>query len=237
MRVPRTVLALAVLTSGAGTVSCKHLEDPPPPPFEVDIVVNQDKEVPSPVPDAVIQRNNREVARSDAAGKAILKITGSEGDAFDLWVKCPEGFSSPEEPVTVRLQRLGDGKAPQYPVECTPATRKVVVVLAAFDQAAPNAQGLANIPVMWLNKQVATLDASGAASFVLTAKPGEHIELKLDTSDKKYELYKPPNPVLQLDVQNKDHIYPLEQPFTKDKVKVVVVPRHGPVQLGGPRPL
>jgi hypothetical protein len=224
------------LVAIAGSLACKHLEDPPAPPFEVDIVVSSDKDV--PLPEAVIQRSNREVGRSNAQGKAVLKITGSEGDTFDLWVKCPQGYASPDRAVTIRLQRLGEGKAPEYPVMCPPSERKVVVVLTAYDQTTTTATGIANIPVMYLGKQVATLDQSGATTFLMSAKPGDHMEFQLDTHDKKYELFKPQNPTLQLTVQESDHIYPLEQPFTKDKVRQVFVTRRGPTQIGGgPRPL
>ncbi len=227
-------ILLAVAVTGA--LACKHLEDPPPPPFEVDIIVSQDKDV--PLADASIQRNNREVGKSDAKGKAVLKITGAEGDSFDLYVKCPTGYASPDRPVTIRLQRLAEGRAPEYPVMCPPSERKVVVVLTAYDQTSSKLDGVGNIPVMYLGKQVATLDPSGATTFMLTAHPGDHLEFTLDTHDKRYELFKPQNPTLQLDVQPKDHIYPLEQPFTKDKIRTVIVPRRGPVPIGnGPRPL
>jgi hypothetical protein len=231
----RPVLLFAAIT---GTLACKHLEDPPAPPFEVDIIVTQDKDAPIPIAEASIQRNNREVGKTDATGKAVLKITGSEGDSFDLYVKCPTGFTSPDRAVTIRLQRLGEGRAPEYAVNCPPTERKVVVVLTAYDQSTPKQDGIGNIPVMYLGKQVGTLDASGSTTFMLSAKPGEHLEFTLDTHDKKYELFRPQNPTLQLDVQPKDHIYPLEQPFTKDKVRTVFVPRRGPTPIGnGPRPL
>lgn len=228
--------ALVLLTGLFGSLACKHLEDPPAPPFTVDIMVSQDKDV--PLADAVIQRNNREVGKSDATGKASLKISGAEGDSFDLWVKCPAGYASPDKAVTIRLQRLGEGRAPQYPVQCAPSERKVIVVLTAFDQTTNNAAGIGAIPILHRGKQVATLDQSGTTTFMMSAKPGDHLEFQLDTREKKYELFKPQNPIVQLDVQPQDHIYPLEQPFTKDKIRIIAVPRHGPSQIGGgPRPL
>ncbi|CAN5412187.1 hypothetical protein BH09MYX1_BH09MYX1_33060 [soil metagenome] len=237
MRWPARLLFTGLFTCVAsGSLACKHFEDPPPPPFEVDIIVSQDKDV--PLADAAIQRNNREVGRSDAKGKAVLKITGAEGDSFDLWVKCPSGFTSPDRAVTIRLQRLGEGKAPEYPVNCAPSERKVIVVLTAYDQTTPSLVGVGNVPVMFLGKEVATLDPSGSTTFMVTAHPGDHLEFLLDTREKKYELFKPQSPVVQLDVQPKDHIYPLEQPFTKDKVRIVQMGRPRPTQIGnGPRPL
>ena len=228
--------ALVLLTGLFGSLACKHLEDPPAPPFTVDIMVSQDKDV--PLADAVIQRNNREVGKSDATGKASLKISGAEGDSFDLWVKCPAGYASPDKAVTIRLQRLGEGRAPQYPVQCAPSERKVIVVLTAFDQTTNNAAGIGAIPILHRGKQVATLDQSGTTTFIMSAKPGDHLEFQLDTREKKYELFKPQNPIVQLDVQPQAHIYPLAQPLTKDKFRRIVAPRQGTNQIGGdPRPL
>jgi len=204
---------------------CKHLEDPPPPPFQVAITV-ADKT--TPVADVSITRNSREIGKTGPDGHLTLTFHGSEGDKLDVWVKCPEGYSSPDRPITVTLLRLSDGKVAEYPASCERSERKVVVSISSENGAF--------IPVFLLGKQVATLDESGTATFLLSGHPGEHMDFRLDTHDDKFKLLVPQSPTVQLDVQSEDHIYPLDQPFKKQQIhRNYVGPSH-PVQLG-PRPI
>jgi hypothetical protein len=207
---------------------CKHLEDPPPPPFQVAVTVTADKDKGSPVADVAVTRNSREMGKTDKDGHLTLTFHGSEGDKLDVWVKCPEGYRSPDRPITVTLLRLSDGKMAEYPATCEPSERKVVVSITADNGSF--------IPVFLLGKQVATLDESGAATFMLTGHPGEHLDFRLDTADEKFRLLQPQNPTVQLDVQGEDHIYPLDQPFKKLQIKKTYVGVSHPVQIG-PRPL
>src|SRR5882672_5170606 len=111
MRLPLLFASLAIFAS------CKSLEEPPPPPFRVAIVVQSDKDV--PLPGVLIRRGDKELGKSEPNGKAILTFRGEEGDQIDVWVKCPEGFDSPVKPTTVALRRLTDpNKLAEYPVMC-----------------------------------------------------------------------------------------------------------------------
>lgn len=206
--------------------NCKHFENPPPPPFQVSVTVQADKSV--PVADVSITRNSRELGKTDKDGHITLTFHGSEGDKLDVWVKCPEGYRSPDRPITVTLLRLSDGKIAEYPASCEPTERKVVVSITADNGA--------NIPVFLLGKQIATLDESGAATILLTGHPGDHMDFRLDTGSDKFKLLLPQSPTVQLDVQGEDHIYPLDQPFKKQQVKTRYTPQYHPVQIG-PRPL
>ena len=214
--------ALALFSFG-----CKQLEEPPPPPFKVAVSVESDKDV--PLPGVVIQRNNKEIGKTEPNGKATLVFRGEEGDQIDVWVKCPEGFDSPTKPTTVALRRLADPtKVAEYPVKCPPAERKVVVALRSDNGA--------NLPVKYLNREIARTDASGAATFMLSGKPGDHMEFTLDTTDKANDNLRPQNPTVAVVVDNKDNYYALDQPFQIQKARVIVVAPHRPQPIG-PTPL
>jgi hypothetical protein len=207
--------------------ACGKLEEPPPPPFRVAVSVEADKGV--PLPGAVIQRNNKEIAKTDGTGKAIATFRGEDGDQLEIWVKCPEGFDSPLKPVTIMLRRLSDpNKLAEYPVLCPPAERKVVVAVRADNGG--------NLPVKYLGRDIARTDASGAATFMLTGKPGEHLDFTLDTSDKANEMLRPQSPSMSVVVDAKDNYYALDQVFQVQKVKVIMVQHHGPTPIG-PTPL
>lgn len=223
MRPYLPLLATAVVSITA----CGKLEEPPPPPFQVSVLVEADQGV--PIPGAVVQRNNQEIGKTDGNGKAILTFHGEEGDQIDVWVKCPDNFDSPTKPVTVALRRLADPqKLAEYPVKCPPAEREVVVALLADNGP--------NLPVKYLGRDVARTDGSGAATFMLKAKPGDHMEFMLDTSAKENEKLRPQSPSVSIVVDNKDAFYALEQPFQKEKTKIVYVAPHRPQPIG-PTPL
>jgi len=212
------LLSAALLLSG-----CHNLEEPPPPPFQVSVLVEADKGV--PLPGALLQRNDKEIAKTNGSGKATATFVGQEGDQLDIFVKCPDGFESPTKPITIRLQRLADpNKLAEYPVLCPPAERKVVVAVRAENGA--------NLPIKYLGRDIARTDPSGAATFMLSGKPGDHLDFTLDTSEKGNELLRPQNPALSVVVDGKDNYYALDQPFQVQKVRVVIVPHHGPTAIG-----
>jgi hypothetical protein len=219
---PCVSLALVALLNS----SCRNLEEPPAPPFQISVMVEADKGV--PLPGALVQRNNKEIGKTNGEGKAILTFRGEDGDQIDVWVKCPEGFDSPSKPTTVALRRLSGTKLAEYPVACPPAERKVVVALRS--------DGGPNLPIKYMNRDVARTDVSGAATFMLTGKPGEHMDFTLDTSEKGNEMLRPQNPTVSLVVDQKDNYYSLDQPFQVQKRTVIVVAPHRPTAIG-PTPL
>ncbi len=207
--------------------ACKNLEEPPAPPFQIAVSVEADKGV--PLPGAIVQRNNKEIGKTDGTGKAVVTFRGEDGDQLDVYVKCPEGFDSPTKPTTILLRRLGDPKKlAEYSVLCPPAERRVVVLLRSDNGA--------NLPVKFLGRDVARTDASGAATFMLNGKPGDHLDFTLDTSDKANEKLRPQNPTVSVVVDSKDSYYPLDQPFQVQKTTVVVRAPQRP-QAIGPTPL
>jgi len=207
--------------------SCKQLEEPPPPPFRVAVVVQSDKDV--PLPGVVIRRGDKELGKTEPSGKAILTFRGEEGDQIDVWVKCPEGFESPAKPTTVALRRLTDpNKLAEYPVMCPPAERKVIVAVRTDNGP--------NLPIKYLGREWTRTDASGAATFMLAGKPGDHLEFTIDTTEKANENLRPQSPTVSLVVDNKDNYYQLDQPFQVQRATIVYTQRALPRPIG-PTPL
>ena len=214
--------ALAVLPT-----ACKNFEEPPPPPFQVAILVEADKG--TPLLGATVTRTNKEIGKTDEKGRAILTFRGEDGDQLDVYVKCPEGFDSPTKPVTVALKRLADPKRlAEYPVLCPPAERRVVVALRTENGP--------NLPVKFLGRDLARTDQSGAATFMMNAKPGDHLDFVVDTMEKGNESLRPQNPSVSLVVDNKDAYYTLDQVFQVQKRTFVYAAPHRPQPIG-PTPL
>lgn len=208
-------------------VSCGQVSEPPPPSFKFEVKAESDPGV--PVAGVVLTRVNKEVGKTDASGKASMVFQGNEGDTFDVYVRCPEAdFMSPITPIVVRLSKLSDGKVMSASVSCTPLKRRVVVAVRA--------DGGPNLPVIYFGREVARTDASGAAHFLVTGKPGEQLQFTLGTDEPGNDLIQPKNPNLTVLVKNSDEVYVVDQPFQQQKVVVKTV-RLAPVHHSGPRPL
>ena len=212
------VVALLVASAASIASGCQGLDTKAQPPFEILVKIESDPG--RPLAGAVLVVNGRERGTTQADGRARLSFVGNDGDTFDLWVRCPDGYSSPTKPVPASLRRISDpSKLPQYDAACPPNQRSIVVAIRADNGA--------NLPVMHLNKEVARTDASGAAHFFLPAKPGDSFELVINTSERGNEKLRPQNPSAPFVVRAQDDVFLFDQRFTreKDPVKYVAAPK------------
>ena len=148
--------------------------------------------------------DGKEVGKTDAEGVGKLKLEGTDGETFPIGVACPDGFRSPARPVDVTLRRLEDGKLPEYFVSCPPATRSVVVAVRAENGA--------NLPVVYLGREVARTDGSGAA----------HVHLRL----------KPQNPTASFVVKDHDDVFSFDQRFERtERARVFKAKPKGPTRI------
>jgi hypothetical protein len=213
----------AVFFLGVLALGCKNLEAKPVP-FELLVHVESDPG--RPLAGAVVQLNGKDKGTSAQDGLARLSFVGNEGDTFDLWVRCPTGFASPTKPITASLRRLADRtKLPQYDVVCPPLERTIVVAIRADNGP--------NLPVMYLDREIARTDASGAAHVILPVKPGDSFQLTLATNEKGNEKLRPQNPSLPFTARGQDDLLLFEQRFTREREPVRYVkgpekPRHLP---------
>jgi len=208
----RILLALLASMAAVSASGCKDLEPPPQPPFQIFIKVESDPG--KPVPLSTISRSNKVLATTNQEGRGMLTIAGAEGETTDVVVKCPDAFSSPLKPTSIRLTRFADKtKVPEYTVSCPPMLRRVVVAVKADNGA--------NLPVVYLNRVITRTDLSGAAHFALEVAPGAQFQVGLDTQEQPR--LKPPNPSKPFTVGGHDDILVWEQKFELEKLKAAPV--------------
>jgi hypothetical protein len=205
----------------AVATGCSALAPVPPPPQEVVVRFNGDPG--QPLKGAALLHDGQKVSESGDDGVARLKLNGKDGDSFDIAVTCPEGFQSPAKPIQVVLKRLADNKKPEYDVACPPTNRTVVVAVRA--------DGGANLPVLYLGREIARTDGSGAAHVMLKLKPDESFDLVLGTTENT--ALRPQNPFASFAVKERDEVFVFDQKFELEKKKVVRGGRKGPVKIGG----
>jgi hypothetical protein len=207
----RHVLGVALLVvAGTGCKSLSSFDPPPPPPFRVAVLVEGDPG--NPIAGASIQQSSKVLATTGPDGRAQLTFHGADGDQVDTNVRCPDGFTSPQKPLSVRISRLADGsRAPEFRVSCPPSMRHVVVAIRTDNGA--------NLPVTYLGKQVAKTDASGAAHVAIDLPPGTGFVIGLDTTDATK--IKPQMPSKPFTVGQSDDIFMWEQKFDVEKKKFV----------------
>jgi hypothetical protein len=199
------VLALGIVSFF--TAGCDKLAAPaptrPPPKFPVTVVTRESGQ--QPLGDVQIFRGKTEVGRSDAAGTVTLELKGAEGSTVSLSVRCPEGFASPEKPITVGLRKMADGSPrPLFDAECIPLSRTIVVGVRAENGP--------NLPIVRLNRIIGRTNALGVAHVLVQAAPEEQVTLTLDTTASP--TLKPPNPALTFVAQDRNEMVLLDHKFT-----------------------
>jgi hypothetical protein len=192
-----------------------------PTPQRRSVVVRVSSDPGRPVAGASIFEDQLPVARTDDTGAATLELRGTEGDSFQIGVRCPEGFVSPREPTRVVLRTLGGTtRLPEYEIRCPPTERTMVIAVRT--------SGVPEIPVRYLGRELGRTDASGAAHVQLRAAPGERVELVLDTSELADPWIFPKSPAVQLVVADSDEVISIAQHFDRDPPP----PRKGPAKPG-----
>ena len=220
------LLGLTASLAGAGC-GAPDAEEPSRLAFTTDVVITSDPG--HGVPGVELIASGSPVATTDAEGRARVSLQGTEGDSVEIAAKCPAGFQSPAEPITVSLRRLSAGsRAPSFVARCAPLTRTVVIGIRAENGP--------NLPVTYLGKEVGRTDAWGAAHVLLTVKASEQVTLGLDTksgSEKRPKL-RPASPTLTFVAKDKDDFVSLEQKFDIERtvVRGKAAPRNtGPTRI------
>ena len=217
-RSPAAAVFGAAASLLAGGLGCE-----PPPPPAVSIAVRARAETGAPVADADVFAGAIRVARTDREGLARLDVTGVEGATFYIRIECPAGYRSPNDPLSVR--RLGIAAAtavPEYDVVCHEMRHTMVIGVRA--------EGGPDLPVLYLGREVARTDRSGAAHVTVAMDVHERIELMIGTSGKDNEKIHPQNPSSVFEMPDHDDIQVFPITFTRDVKKAP--PRGGRRTIG-----
>jgi hypothetical protein len=210
---------LAGVSLVAGLASCNAVQPPPPAPFEILIRVESDPG--RPLPGAIIMKGGKEGPSTGADGTIVLKIPGQEGESVDLIVRCPADYVTSPKPLSVSLRR--GSKLPEYSWSCPPAIRHMVVAVRAENGP--------NLPVVWFGRVIGRTDANGAFTALFPLRPGDPLELTLDTSDKANERIHPKNPTGAFVMKAYDDVVTFDQKFNWDPIVYHYVKRAIPIRI------
>ncbi len=216
---------LVALASLAGASGCDTLGPAKKPTQAIVFAAESDPGV--GLAGVQLVHRGRVAATTQADGSAPLQITGQEGETFDFDVKCPVGYRSPAAPSTVVLRRTADlGTAARVPVRCVPRERSLVVAVKA--------EGGPNLPVLYLGREVARTDGSGAAHVAFRVGSTDSVVLTLDTTEQAK--LRPQSPTMSFHGAERDQLVPFAQKFEVEapKPKAAVVRVAPPAEPVGP---
>lgn len=210
--------SLAVLALVGVVASCKRPQAAAPS-YELRVMVEDDAK--APLAGAAVLRDGKPLGTTDASGKVQVRLSGIEGDRIPLQVRCPATYVPPTAALEVSLRRIEDAsRFASYRVSCSPELRTVVVAVRASNGP--------NLPVLYLGREVARTDGSGAAHVELRLRTGERFELVLATRDKEAERLTPQNPIGVFVVKNQDEVLFFNQKFELPGQKSKVSKRQRP---------
>jgi hypothetical protein len=211
-------LAIGLLAASA----CDSLAPPKKPSQAIAFAAESDPGI--PLAGVQVLHRAKVVAITGTDGAASLQITGQEGESFEFDVRCPVGHRSPEAPVSVVLRRTaGQGVPARFPIRCAPKERTLVVAVRA--------EGGANLPVMYLGREVARTDGSGAAHVAFRVASADSVLLTLDTTEQPR--LRPQHPSMSFHGADRDQLSAFAQRFdvevAKPKPRPVTSPAAEPV--------
>jgi hypothetical protein len=181
----------------------------PPPQPSVAILLRTRSDVGGPVANADVYAGPTLLARTDREGLAHLNVAGAEGATFYIRVDCPTGYRSPNEPLAVRRLGIAAATAAEYDVVCHELRHTMVIGVRA--------EGGPDLPVLYLGKEVARTDRSGAAHLTIAGDVHGRIELTIGTPGKENEKIHPQNPATVFEMPDHDDIQVFPVTFTRDK--------------------
>ena len=191
--------------------------------FDVDVRVESDPA--KPLAAVGILQGSAELGRTNEDGSVRVQLTGRNGDVVSLRVACPEGYASPEKPLSITLRPLvGASVVPQYRAQCEPLLRTLVVAVRA--------KGGAGLPVKHLGREIARTDAEGAAHALLKVPPSEQVTLVLDTASPERERLRPKSPEFTLVMPPRDQVLVFDQAFTEAPLPVAKKRKVAPQPTG-----
>ena len=216
---PRLLMLVAWFAAGCATAGSGSGAQR----FDVDVRVESDPS--KPLPAAGIVQGSAELGRTAADGSVRVSLRGRNGDVVSLRVACPEGYASPDKPLSVTLRPLvGTSVVPEYRARCEPLLRTLVVAVRA--------KGGAGLPVKHLGREIARTDADGAAHALLQVPPSEQITLVLDTAAPERERLRPKSPEFTLMMPARDQVAVFDQTFTEIAPPVIKRKPQAPKVVG-----
>lgn len=217
---PRARVALALALSGAAS-ACGGNQAPTLYPITLRVVSDN-----RPMPGARILLRDRELGATDANGAFQMQTPGVEGTTVDLTVRCPDGFTSPAQPVpvvlrsTIALDRAQRGAGIETTAQCPPSQRIAAVIVRT--------PGRANLPILYNGREITRTDLQGVAHMIFRVAPREPIAFRIDTTAQP--TLRPQNPLLTVTTREGDDVYVASQSFDEEQVRVIRRP-------SGPRPV
>lgn len=179
-----------------------------------------------PLPGAQILLRERELGSTDASGNFRMQTPGVEGTTVDLTVRCPNGFTSPAQPIavvlrsTIALDRTQQATGIETTAQCPPTHRIAAVVVRTPNHG--------NLPVLHNGREITRTDLQGIAHMIFRVAPQEAITLRIDTTGQPN--LRPQNPILTVTTREGDDVYVASQNFEEVVPRVVRRPtiRRGP---------
>jgi hypothetical protein len=118
-------------------------------------------------------------------------------------VRCPEGFTSPTEPVrvplrsAVALDRNARSQGIETTVQCPPDQRIAAVIVRTPNRA--------NLPVIYQGREVTRTDAQGVAHMIFKVHPREVLSFRVDTAAQAQ--LRPASPTFTVATRETDDVY------------------------------
>ena len=229
------VLLMATLflvgAGGCGNQAGESKKKPKRHAFKIEVeVTNTDSE---PVPGAPVKLSGKTFGYTDKNGKFVGLLKERPGRKIELSVGKLEGYRyvdkhSVTETLELKKSLSGKGRkgVPVLLRAVAESTKKnyLVWIRAECDEETMEAADCRGLPVKREGTVVATTDRTGTAHVGLEERPGETMNLTVDTpkadpEDDESTTYEPEDPNYEIEFALEPRVYMVEAAFKDPKVK------------------
>jgi hypothetical protein len=226
--------AVTVVTVGlaAASVSCTTSGAPPQPFEPVEVLVDDENRV--PLGNAFFyDETGRAMSSTGADGIAHMQVPGAEGTAYEVTLRCPEGFAAEQAKIVIKRTYMVATNGPtRYTMHCHHLEHTLVIAIRTDETInRKKSVPLAGLPITYLGVQRSITDSAGAATLEAHGVEGQSFDFTVVTNQPENATLNPQNLTQTFRIGSTDQVVPFSPTFSRPQkapVKHRTVVRSGP---------
>ena len=228
----RFALLFLVSSTALLGASCTSASNQVAPYEPVEILVDDENRV--PLGNAFFYDDTgRAMASTGPDGLAHMQVPGAEGTAYEIALRCPEGFAADQPKMVIkRMTMIATNGATRYTMHCRKLVHTLVIAIRTDETInRKKSTPLPGLPITYLGVQKAMTDGSGAATLSAEGAEGQTFDFTIVTNQPENATLNPQNVTQTFRIGASDQVVSFSPTFSRPQKKVVqhhVVVRSGP---------
>ena len=228
-----SVFTVVTFALAAASVSCTPSGAAAQPFEPVEVLVDDENRV--PLGNAFFyDETGRAMSSTGADGLAHMQVPGAEGTAYEITLRCPEGFAADQARMVIkRITMNATNGATRYTMHCRRLEHTLVIAIRTDETInRKKSVPLAGLPITYLGAQKSITDSAGAATLLAHGVEGQSFDFTVVTNQPENATLNPQNVTQTFRIGSTDQVVPFSPTFSRPPK---VVPKRRRVVQSGPQ--